>query len=611
MLEFDRVSGAPFANGDLNTAPRSAFYADPISLLRNLRSNAAKATFIVAGFVGLGLGFALTSTPLYTATSEIIIDARLKHTDDAEGANRSLAELGMDPVSIDSQVSVLTSQRLAIEVLTRLHLEHERSFAAPTTLPGALVASVRRGLGLNGALESREGIEPEVLEGFMKSLSVKRAQQTYVIGVSFTARTPKDAALLANTVVSTYVNDEIRARLGIRQSSDQWLKQKLREARDEVAAADLAVHRFDGSGDREGSGAALRDAQRSLNDRRAAYAALVVRADTALQRQSFPASSVSVLAEARPPTRKTQPNKPLILVLSAVAGLAAAMGAITYQEMSDKTFRIPSQIEADLQLSFIGMLPDVAKAGGGWRFPTRKRIDTHTAPPSTVPLFAYGKRRWPPRFDETLRAVKVAADVSTHHDTFPVVGVVSTASGEGRSTVAAGLADLVARSGRRVLLIDCDLRRPTLSRVRAPRCDAGLAEVLAKKTALKDAVLSVDAAHASFLPIRASEASDDTVMLDLKRLQSLLATAAETYDFAVLDLPPLVTMPEAAVLAPCIGAFVLVVQWGATGRAVVKEAMRLTPLLRERTAGVVLNKVDIAATTRMAQGTRDALYAMG
>ncbi len=593
MLEFERHRAIRDASEHQGARHESRF-ADPFALLLALRRDTAKLLLVVGCFCLLGLGYVYTAVPLYTATSDILVDARLTQADDGEGGNKSLAELGMDATSIDSQVAVLMSQKLAIAVLKRLHLENDEEFAAPATLPAAMFAALRRSFG-SPRTEATDGIRADILDGFSKSVAVTRVQQTYVMKVSFTARSPQEAAIIANALVSAYSDAEIRSRMRARQISNRFVQQRMDEVRARITSATSALAQVESRGDARAAGVVRRD----LDGLQASYAALAAQADGALQHQVTPISAVTVLAEARPPERKSQPNTLLVLLLSAVAGLASAIGLIVYDGLLDGSYGLPGQVEAALGLAYVGLFPMTEEQGS-----LMQRLGSaaarfgrsRSAPPAT-------NRRTPSPSDDTLRAMTIAADMSTHNDDLAIVGIVSTLRGEGRSSIAAAFADRIAEAGQRSLLVDADLRHPALSRRLAPHGRAGLIDVSIGRADLSAAVVIRGGKRADFLPACSGDSEDGAAVLQLKGLQALLAAARPSYDFVVLDLPPIGAFSEVAALAPAIGVFFLVIEWGVTARDMVDAVVADTPLLAERTAGFVFSKVDVAAFRKRASGS--------
>jgi capsular exopolysaccharide synthesis family protein len=188
-----------------------------------------------------------------------------------------------------------------------------------------------------------------------------------------------------------------------------------------------------------------------------------------------------------------------------------------------------------------------------------------------------------------------------------VIGLTSCLPSEGKSTLAAATAALIAQSGARVLLLDCDLRHPALSRALAPDASAGFVDVVAGKIDLADAVWDDPTTNMAFLPAGADpEVPNATEILSSDAAKSLFSTIQIKYDYAIVDLAPLVAGVDVRATSGLIDSYVLVIEWGATKVDAVQYALRNAPNVHENIVGVVLNKVNIPVMSRYdSHGARD------
>lgn len=166
-----------------------------------------------------------------------------------------------------------------------------------------------------------------------------------------------------------------------------------------------------------------------------------------------------------------------------------------------------------------------------------------------------------------------------------VVAITSATRGEGRSTTAANLALTAAEEGRAVILVDADLRQPSLARVLGLAPRAGLAEVLDGAAELSQAVARVGA----LAVLTAGEVRDAQAAVRHPRAPAVMEQLRAAYDLVVLDAPPALAFSEGDRLAGAADAAVLVVRAGATARQVVRLAVES---LGDRIAGIVLNDVE-------------------
>lgn len=166
-----------------------------------------------------------------------------------------------------------------------------------------------------------------------------------------------------------------------------------------------------------------------------------------------------------------------------------------------------------------------------------------------------------------------------------IVGVTSCTRGEGRTTTAANLALTAARDGREVLLVECDLRRPSLEDLfeLAPR--PGLAQVVEGKAELPQAIARVG----NLSVVCGGTAADANAVLRNPRLASVIESARASFALVILDAPPALALADAGRLATAADVLVLVVRAGETPRDVVRVAMDALP---DRVLGIVLNGIE-------------------
>ncbi len=208
-------------------------------------------------------------------------------------------------------------------------------------------------------------------------------------------------------------------------------------------------------------------------------------------------------------------------------------------------------------------------------------------------LATYVRRRPMSSFAETLRGVKFAADLKSPGEASKIIGVVSCLPSEGKSTVAASLANLLALQGARTLLIDCDIRNPGLTRRLDVKPEQGLVEVMSDKLTPEEALLWEESIPLAVLPtVLKSRINNTSDILASARMTQLLARFRQDFHYIVVDLPPVAPVIDARAFASRVDGFVFVVEWGRTARQMVRSAVANNPWLFERSFGVLLNKVD-------------------
>ncbi|ADZ71447.1 polysaccharide biosynthesis tyrosine autokinase [Polymorphum gilvum] len=341
---------------------------------------------------------------------------------------------------------------------------------------------------------------------------------------------------------------------------------------------------------------ALRELEREAETYRNLYQTFMQRYQETVQQQSFPVTEARIITEAMPPEKPSHPRKALVLALSLVLGGMAGVGAGALREFRDRGFRTGEQVRERLGLEFLGLLPILPHrilkpsgnltAGGNT---TRFIQPTDAVMRQTLDAPLSG-------FSETLRAAKIAADLMVGDKKVKILGTVSIFPGEGKSTVSKNFASLLANLGARTLLIDCDLRNPGLTRSVAAKAESGLMEVLLDEQSLKGALLVEPDSKLFVLPaVVKQRISHTSELLASPAMRKLLKDASESFDYIIVDLPPLAPVVDVRAITDQIDAFLLVVEWGKTARQTVRATLAHDERLREKCLGVVLNKVDTQA----------------
>ena len=244
----------------------------------------------------------------------------------------------------------------------------------------------------------------------------------------------------------------------------------------------------------------LRQLESSAQSYRALYDNFQQRYTDSVQQQSFPIPEAQVIATALAPSVPSSPKAMRILAIAAFGGLAVGAGLGMLREMTDRVFRTSGQVESRLRTECIAMVPllepTVQHRGAS-------KADAKNVGPrvisTTGTMLRHVVNSPLSQFAESIRAIKVTADLSGSKVN-KIIGITSSLPNEGKSTIAVALAQLCAHSGARVILVDSDLRKRSLSRDLAPNARKGIIEVLTEAVSLEEVIWSDPATKLSFLP---------------------------------------------------------------------------------------------------------------
>jgi len=279
-------------------------------------------------------------------------------------------------------------------------------------------------------------------------------------------------------------------------------------------------------------------------------------------------NNVAIIDRADRPGAPFSPSLQKNLLISLLLGLLAAAATVAVLEILDDTFKSPEEIEEQLGLPVLGIIP---LADGNILSQVRE---------SSVSPIA-----------EAYRSFRTALQFSTEDGSPKTLVVTSAREGEGKSTTALALAINFAQLGMQVLLIDADLRNPSVHRELKHSNRVGLANYLAGLAAAQDACHKTDIPGLTFMaagPLPPNPAE----LLAGPKMRTLVSLGGESFDMVIVDAPPILGLADAPLLASMTAGTILVLAAGGTRRGVVKAALKRLYFARSCVIGAVLNKFD-------------------
>ncbi|MGY4626716.1 polysaccharide biosynthesis tyrosine autokinase [Bradyrhizobium sp. USDA 4486] len=343
-----------------------------------------------------------------------------------------------------------------------------------------------------------------------------------------------------------------------------------------------------------------------------------------VQQQSFPITEARIITPASASLSPSSPKTNLILLGALGAGCLLGGMVGFARELMDRVIRTAAQVEGLLKVSClasipvvtereakqIGLLPNMARLPvPGLRRLWKSRSPDIPGGPNTVgtlempsPLIDVASTvvNAPfSRFAEAIRSIKLAIDLSSMDTTCKVLGITSSLPNEGKSTISQALAYATARAGTRTLLIDADIRNPSITRELVPEARAGLAELVLGEASFSDVLVRNIEPNLDFLPSNvASRFSNSADLLSSSQMQKLFHELRNQYDRIIVDLSPLAPVIDVRGTGGLIDSYVLLIEWARTKIDVVERALNETPIVHSRLLGAVLNKVDMSLMSR-------------
>jgi capsular exopolysaccharide synthesis family protein len=283
--------------------------------------------------------------------------------------------------------------------------------------------------------------------------------------------------------------------------------------------------------------------------------------------------NMTVIDRAQTPLKPVKPNKPLILAGSVFGGLAIALGLAFFINFLDDSIKSQEDVENYLRLPFLGYVPNIKSASV-----VERDLQAHLHPTSSAA--------------EGFRTLRAAVSLARNADKLRSIAVTSTIPSEGKSLVASNLAIVTAQTGLRTLLVDADLRRPSVHKAFQLQSPIGLSAYLAERVRSIDEI-----AHTTDVPnldvvCCGATPGNPSELISSKRMLQFLEEASSRYDRIVIDCPPVSAVADPLVVGSMCDGIVFVTKFNKIRR---EHALRSVQRIQEagiHIIGLILNDID-------------------
>lgn len=276
---------------------------------------------------------------------------------------------------------------------------------------------------------------------------------------------------------------------------------------------------------------------------------------------------VQIIDRAEPNSKAVSPNKPLNIALGIIIGLVVGVGLAFFIEYLDTSVKTIDDVERTLQAPVLGVIPQ------------------------NVGLLIEEGAESP--HAEAYRVLRTNLLFSRKDDKLNTVAVVSAGAGEGKSTTVFNLATVFAQSGQRVLIVDSDLRRPTLHKLVNVANTIGLTNYLLRQNTLEEVIQTSSLANLDFMA-SGKLPSSSLGILSSAQMKDLISELKQRYDFVFFDSPPIMGVSDASILASEVDMTLQVIQYRRYPQPMNIRAKQLIEKVGGNLIGIVLNNINMS-----------------
>lgn len=317
--------------------------------------------------------------------------------------------------------------------------------------------------------------------------------------------------------------------------------------------------------------------QREVESARQMYQLLINRFKETSLTEDMKAGNIRILDRAEVPKSPVKPSKQRNILMAVLFGLAGGLGLAFFLEYLDNTIKDPEDIKRYLNIPYLGPVPVIVPNDNpGKDFPPEMVV--LNSPKSTA--------------SEAYRGIRTNILFSSAEFEPQVIMVTSSGPQEGKTITSSNLAITMAQSGNKVVLLDCDMRRPRVNKLFGISRNRGMTNLLVEKTDLKLTVFNTSIPNLHVIPSGPIPPNPSEI-LGSKRMEELIEVLRKNFTRIIIDTPPITAVTDAALLGKLSDGVVLVVRANRTVRDMAKTGLEQLTAVGAKLLGVVLNGVSM------------------
>lgn len=515
--------------------------------------------FVVLFFITLVSVVAVISfnmKPVYRATTTLLVDIENPDVLTTSGVV-SLESRNYYAYKeyYQSQIEIITSRSIVHRVFNEFNLSRKEEYA--------------------------EAKDP--VNNFLKTITVEPVRDTRLLKLHVDNKDPELAAEIANRIANIYVNrnlyyisrDEMRNLL-----KNEYLK------------LDAKLSEYSKTyKDRHPQMIRLREEMKEMiesieNVKKATFEYDVSEEDFAAKGgypiKGLKANNVSILDPAEKPVIPTKPKKKLYVLLAAVMGFFGGIGLAFFFEYLDDTVKSIEDTEKLADWLLLGAVSEIGKVKKGFK-KYEKGFLAHIKPKDSVV--------------EVYRSIRTRLLISSAEDQPLCMVVTSPGPGEGKTTNLSNLGTVIANSGKRVLLVDADMRKPNLHKIFrkkniGKKSEKGLSDFLSGRAEFEDLVQETEIEN-TFLVTCGVCPPNPSELISSDKMKEFINSAKENFDFVLFDTPPVAVVTDTVILSKLTDGLIMVIESGKTPKKVILRISKSLKTSNIKVIGAILNRISI------------------
>ena len=602
-----------------------------------------KFTLIIVMLLAMILGAAYVSTQpnLYGAEATLILDEQEQN---ATGLEALAPGLSNEDAEMNSQIQVIKSRKLMGVVVDKLSLVEDPEYVSslrPPSLIGRSIKWVRSKVSVNESRARQIDVRDQAIDQLTKNLSATVLPKTHVFKVKIETEDADKSVNIVNAVAAAFVNDQIEEKKESTENAARWLNGKVADLQVSLNQAEAEAAAFRSQTERVVTEQELVQSNQQLKVARGRYEGFIsllqrttgstvpnadrdiIRNDALLKeiqtleaivekqtndlliirqldreaetegqiyqhfatrlneievQKGLHESDVRILSAAVPRPQPVKPRKPLTIAIFGILGLILSAAYILIRKFMDRSFKTAEELENAFRLPVLGTIP--------------------TAPHSNRrKLLNYALKRPSSSIVEAIRGLRTSLlnNIEKEKRDSPKSGNVylftSSVPAEGKTTSSILLSINSASLDKRVLLVECDLRRSTFKTYFGPQTKFGLLDAINNEKNLDECLYSDTKANIDVIFGGQSGGENAGDIFASEKFGLFIENMRSKYDLIILDSPPVLPVPDARLISSHCDKIIYAVKSNSTPSSVVSAGLRLFEGVDRRIDGFIFTQV--------------------